>query len=262
MTEDRKLPFMKHLEELRTRILLSLLVVLTVFIGCFTYSEPLFQMLMFPVRTQLEVIRAFPFLHFTPSSTESLNLVFVAPAEALWVHLKIALIAAVMLTSPVLFLQVWLFIAPGLHERERRFAVPFVLITSGLFLIGTLFCFLLVLPFAMDFLLNFRTEALTPMLSIERYTDFCLKFMLAFGIVFELPVVIVFLTRSGIVTVDALTKNRKYAVLLAFIAAAILTPTPDAFNQTLMAGPIILLYEAGILASKVFASRRARRQEE
>jgi sec-independent protein translocase protein TatC len=114
-----------------------------------------------------------------------------------------------------------------------------------------MFCFTIVLPFAMKFLLNYKTESLMPMLSVERYIDFCLKFILAFGVVFELPLVIIFLTRLGIVTPQTLAKNRKYAVLLAFVTAAILTPTPDAFNQTLMALPIIVLYEGGLIASRI-----------
>jgi sec-independent protein translocase protein TatC len=107
----------------------------------------------------------------------------------------------------------------------------------------------------MQFLLTYKTGALTPMLSVGDYTDFCLKFVLAFGAIFELPIVILFLTRAGIISTKALAKNRKYAFLIAFILAAILTPTPDAFNQTLMAVPIIILYEVGIIVSRIFSRR-------
>jgi sec-independent protein translocase protein TatC len=132
-----------------------------------------------------------------------------------------------------------------------------VFTASLLFLVGASFCFLFVLPFAMGFLLTYKTESMTPMLSVGNYVDFCLKFILAFGAVFELPIVIVFLTRVGIVSPQTLAKNRKFAILFAFIIAAILTPTPDAFNQTLMAVPIIVLYEAGILVSRLFVRRKA-----
>ncbi|HHN65945.1 MAG TPA: twin-arginine translocase subunit TatC, partial [Nitrospirae bacterium] len=126
----------------------------------------------------------------------------------------------------------------------------------GLFLLGDLFCFVIILPFAMGFLLTYKTASLQPMISVGSYIDFTLKFLLAFGAIFELPIVILFLTKMGIVTPKMLAKNRKYAVLIAFILAAILTPTPDAFNQTLMAGPILVLYEAGIIISKIFSKEK------
>ncbi len=125
-----------------------------------------------------------------------------------------------------------------------------------MFVLGSAFCFLVVLPFAMTFLLGYKTGTLVPMLSVGSYVDFCLKFILAFGAIFELPLVLIFLTRLGVVTTKSLARNRKYAILFAFIAAALLTPTPDAFNQMLMAVPIIILYEAGILLSMLFARRR------
>jgi len=251
-----KQPFTQHLNELRRRITVSVVAVLVGFIACFQYSEYIFEWLMLPMRKNIELdIHKSPYLFLTPREKVH-DLVFLAPAESFWVHMKIALIAGIIITAPILFWQLWRFISPGLHSREKRLAVPFVFVTSLLFITGSSFCFLVVLPFAMQFLLEFKTQSLVPMISVEKYMDFCLKFILAFGIVFELPVVIVFLTRMGIVSPDTLAKNRKYAVLFAFILAAILTPTPDAFNQTLMAVPIIILYEAGILASRIFALRR------
>ena len=165
------------------------------------------------------------------------------------------------MSSPIIFYEIWRFVSPGLLEKEKKLALPFVIVTTFLFLIGATFCFIIVLPFAMNFLLTYKTENLKPMLSVGRYIDFCLKFILAFGTIFELPVVVLFLTRMGIVTTEFLSKNRKYAILIAFVLAAILTPTPDAFNQTLMAGPIILLYEIGIIASKIFARKDAKEKK-
>ena len=130
-----------------------------------------------------------------------------------------------------------------------------MIVSTGLFFFGAMFCFLIVLPFAMKFLLTYKTESLTPMIAVGKYIDFALKFILAFGVVFELPVVMVFLTRLGVVSPQSLAKNRKYAVLMAFVAAAILTPTPDAFNQVLMAVPIMVLYEAGIFTSRFFVAK-------
>ncbi len=256
-TEFQKHPFTSHLGELRTRIFVALAAILVLFVVAFQFSEILFKGLTIPMRSNISFLPAYPFITFIPREGAVQELVFLAPAEAFWVHMKVSLIAAIIAASPVIFLQAWKFIAPGLHKTEKRMALPFLFTTTGLFVFGTLFCFLIVLPFAMNFLLNFRTGTLTPMISVEKYVDFCLKFILAFGVVFELPVVIVFLTRTGLITPATLAKNRKYAVLLAFVTAAILTPTPDAFNQTLMAVPIIILYEAGLLASRILAKRRA-----
>lgn len=235
--------------------------VIAAFLVCFNYSEIFYRWLIKPMREDIVLSLNAPYVSFAPRE-KIYNLVFVAPAEAFWTHMKVALIAAIVIAIPILFWQLWSFLSPGLHKKEKRMAIPFVGITSLLFIVGTSFCFIVVLPFAMNFLLNFRSESLTPMISVERYVDFCLKFILAFGAIFELPVVLVFLTRMGIVSTDVLAKNRKYAVLMAFVVAAILTPTPDAFNQTLMAVPIIVLYEAGIWSSRILGRRRQRVQEE
>jgi sec-independent protein translocase protein TatC len=184
-------------------------------------------------------------------------LIFLAPAEAFWMHMKISLIAAFIASLPVIFSQLWKFISPGLLHKEKKYVVPFVFITTVFFLVGAAYCFFLVLPFAMGFLLTYKTASMTPMLSVGSYVDFCLKFILAFGAIFELPIAIIFFTRMGFVTPKTLAKNRKYAILLAFIVAAILTPTPDVFNQTLMAVPMIVLYEVGVLVSRIFVRSKA-----
>ena len=127
------------------------------------------------------------------------------------------------------------------YEKVKKYVLPFVFFATGLFIAGASFCFLIILPFAMTFLLGYKTENIVPMLSVGSYIDFCLKFIMAFGAIFELPLAIIFLTRLGIVNPKTLSKNRKYAVLFAFFGGAVLTPTPDAFNQILMAVPIIIL---------------------
>ena len=253
---DQTAPFTLHLEELRRRLIVAFVSVTAAFLACFNYSEVLYRWLVKPMKESLVLSLREPYLSFVPRE-KVYDLVFLAPAEALWMHMKVALIAGLVIAMPVIFWQVWRFLSPGLHKSEKRMAIPFIFITSSLFLLGTGFCFIIVLPFAMNFLLNFRTEALTPMISVERYVDFCLKFILAFGAIFELPVVMVFLSRIGVVTPLWLAKNRKYAVLVAFIVAAVLTPTPDAFNQTLMAVPIIVLYEAGIWSARILGRRDA-----
>ncbi|MDA8169480.1 MAG: twin-arginine translocase subunit TatC [Nitrospiraceae bacterium] len=251
---DSKMPLTEHLVELRKRLFVSLTVIMAAFIACFTYSESIFKLLLMPMSTYPKITLAYPFVKYI-TKPDPPKLVFLAPAEAFWMHLKISFIAGVIISIPVIFYQIWKFISPGLLTKEKKYVTPFVLSGTVLFLAGASFCFLVVLPFALQFLLTYKTEYMTPMISIGHYMDFCLKFILAFGIVFEMPVVIVILTRMGIVSTQTLAKNRKYAVLLAFIIAAILTPTPDAFNQTLMALPIIVLYEVGILASRIFVRR-------
>jgi len=256
-----KQPILEHLGELRNGIFKSLIVVAIGFGVSFYYSENIFSVLILPMHYILSFSLEEPYMVFKQTGDADLNLVFLAPAEALWMHFKISFIVGTIATSPVIFYQVWKFVSPGLKQKEKRYTLPFVFVTTLLFISGVLFCFIIVLPFAMNFLLNYKTENIKPMISVGKYIDFCLKFILAFGIVFELPVIVVFLTRMGIVTTEFLSKNRKYAVLIAFILAAFLTPTPDAFNQTLMAVPIIVLYEIGILASKVFNRMSIRKKE-
>ncbi len=251
-----KAPLTEHLFELRNRIVVSLITVGIIFSICFYYSEYIFELLISPMRHTLAFSLKSPYFSFIPAQNPDLNLVFLAPAEAFWMHMKISFVAACIISSPVIFWEIWRFIAPGLLSKEKKYAIPFIFTTTFLFLIGALFCFSIVLPFAIDFLLNYKTQYIKPMISAEKYMDFCLKFILAFGAIFELPVIVVFLTRMGIVTTDFLAKNRKYAILIAFIAAGILTPTPDAFNQILMAVPILILYEAGILASRVLNRKK------
>ncbi|MFC1769868.1 twin-arginine translocase subunit TatC [Nitrospirota bacterium] len=259
--DESKLSFGLHLVELRKRIFIGIFAIVVGFAACFNYSEYIFRWLTMPLRSNIVLKTIKPYIFMVPKDGNVSDLIFLGPAEAFWAHMKIALISGIVLAMPVLLWQLWKFISPGLHAKEKHFTIPFVFVTSMLFFIGTSFCFFIVLPFALKFLLNFKTASLVPMISVEKYIDFCLKFILAFGVVFELPVIIVFLTRSGLVGIDTLSKNRKYAVLMAFVAAALLTPTPDAFNQTLMAVPIIVLYEAGLIASHIFARRKKKKQD-
>ncbi|MEW6117380.1 MAG: twin-arginine translocase subunit TatC [Nitrospirota bacterium] len=258
--DDEKLPLTEHLGELRKRILISLIAVLVTFSAAFAYSEDIFKFIMFPLKYNLDFSVKEQFVQFVPQDKlQNTKLVFLAPAEAFWMNLKVAFVAGLILALPVVFLQVWKFIAPGLLPKEKKYVLPFIIMATGLFLFGASFCFFIVLPFAMGFLLTYKVgDFLMPMLSVGQYVDFCLKFILAFGAIFELPIIIIFLTKMGIVTPQGLARNRKYAVLVAFIVAAFLTPTPDAFNQILMAIPIILLYEIGIWISPLFS----RKQEE
>jgi len=243
------MPLTEHLTELRKRIFISLGSVLLVFLVAFNFSADIFNVLTLPLRAEMKLSMTTPYIQFTDKPPTPL--IFLAPAEAFWMHFKVAFMAALVLSLPVIFLQFWKFISPGLLPKEKKYFLPFMFFAVLLFSVGAVFCFVIILPFAMTFLLGYKTAQLSPMLSVGSYIDFCLKFILAFGAIFELPLVIIFLTRFGIVTPSALARNRKYAILAAFVVAAILTPTPDAFNQSLMAVPIILLYEVGILLSRI-----------
>lgn len=255
MEEKSKLmSFMEHLDELRKKVMVSLVAVCVTFVVAFNYSEQLLEFLMFPLRYTLDFSVRKMYMYFAAQDKlQNTKLVFLSPAEGFWMNMKIALVAGLILALPVIFQQLWSFISPGLHRKEKKYVAPFVFVATTLFLIGGSFCFFIVLPFAMGFLLTYKIgDFMMPMLSVGQYVDFCLKFVLAFGLVFELPIFIVFATRMGLVTTKTLAKHRRYAILVAFIVAAILTPTPDAFNQTLMALPMIVLYEVGIIVSRIF----------
>jgi sec-independent protein translocase protein TatC len=238
---DDKMPFMEHLGELRVRIMRALYFLLGGLVIAFPFSERITDYLARPV-TKL-----------------GYKLVFTAPAEAFWVQMKVALICGLFIAAPGILYQVWAFIAPGLHTHERKYALPFVFIGTVMFIAGGAFSLLVVTPYAIAFLLSYARETLQPMITLENHVDFLLKFTVAFGLVFELPIILTLLSRMGVVTPRQLARNRKYAILGSFIAAAVLTPTPDAFNQTLMAGPLILLYEVGIVCARIFGRRSAPR---
>jgi len=232
-----KMSFMEHLGELRTRIVRALLGLLVGLVIAFPFSEKIVDYLAKPVQATGN------------------NLVFLAVTEAFWVQMKVALIVGIFFASPVILWQVWAFVSPGLYIHEKKYAAPFVIIGSLLFIGGGVFSLKVVTPYAIQFMLSYARPGLQPMISLGSYVDFLLKFTLAFGIVFELPLAITLAARMGLVTPKALARNRKYAILGAFIAGAILTPTPDAFNQALMAGPLILLYEVGIICARIFARK-------
>jgi sec-independent protein translocase protein TatC len=254
MADTKMMSFLEHLGDLRKKITVSLIALCVTFVIAFNYSEDIMRFLMFPLRYTLDFSVKKMYMYYAyHDKLQTTKLVFLSPAEGFWMNMKIAMVAALILALPVIFQQLWSFVSPGLHAKEKKYVVPFVVIATGLFLVGAAFCFFIVLPFAMEFLLTYKVgDFMMPMLSVGQYVDFCLKFILAFGAVFELPVIIIFLTKMGFVTPKTLARHRKYAILVAFIVAAILTPTPDAFNQTLMAVPMIILYEVGILMSRIF----------
>jgi len=233
--DEKAMSLTEHLYELRRCLIISIIAVGAGFFVSFYFSERILKFFVSLVTLDRRPV-----------------FVFLSPAEALWANFKVAFFAGIILALPVVLYEVWRFVSPGLYERERRYALPFLIVGVVSFGVGLLFCYTVVLRFAMDFLLTYKTADLTPMISIGAYIDFVMKFMLAFGLVFELPLVIIFLTWLGLLTPEFLSRNRKYAILINFIIAAILTPTTDVFNQLLMAGPLIVLYEVGIVGARIF----------
>jgi sec-independent protein translocase protein TatC len=235
-----EMSFLDHLEELRTRILRSLLAIALTFVICWAFVEDLYRIVAYPI---LDALGDQP-------------LVFVSPTQPFNLFLKVAFVAAIFLASPFLIAQVWLFIAPGLYKHERRYAIPFVLSASALAIIGGLFGYFIAFPFALDFLINWGERAgLEAMIDATRYFDLFLAIELGLAVVFQIPPVIFVLSRIGLVSASFLLRNTKYAVLIAFVVAAIITPTADIPNMMIMAGPMVLLYMVGVCVAFLFGKR-------
>jgi len=253
--QEFRMPFWSHLAELRKRLIYMVIAISIGFIACFNYSEEILGLLLLPMNSTIGFSLSFPFVSFTPNKTVQ-DLYFTTLIEPIMSHLKIGFIAGIMLMVPAILYQIWKFISPGLLPRERTYVGQFVFFATLFFYIGVLFCFILLLPFAIPFLITYKTEHLKPIIKLADYIDFTLKFMLASGAVFELPLIMIILGRIGIINTDALTKFRRYAFLIAFIIGGIVTPTPDVFNMTLMSLPIYFLYELGILGVRFFGRKR------
>jgi sec-independent protein translocase protein TatC len=235
MENEEKQPFMGHLEELRKRLIVCAIAVGVGFVVSYLFSEKLFQLLVSPL---IEVMPA------------GERLIFTNLPEMFLTYLKVAFIAGAMLASPVIFYELWLFIAPGLYQKEKKLVIPFVIASTILFVGGSLFGYFVVFPFGFRFFMGFSNEFVQALPSVKQYFAFSSRLLFAFGMVFELPVVIFFLARIGLVTADFLKRKRKYAILLSFVAGAILTP-PDVITQVFMALPLILLYEISIVVAKI-----------
>lgn len=237
--DEKKLPLTAHLQELRKRLILSFIAVGGGFALCYAFAEKIFDVL------------AAPLLKMMPAGG---SLIFTSVAEAFFTYMKVAFIAGLIVASPFVLYQIWAFVAPGLYRHEKKYVVPFIVAGSFFFAIGILFAYYVALPVGFKFLLGFATDFIKPLPSMKEYLSFSIKFLLAFGLVFEFPVVLVVLARIGVVDAKTLARQRKYAILLIFIFAAILTP-PDIISQIIVALPMIGLYELSILLSKLFGKK-------
>jgi sec-independent protein translocase protein TatC len=241
MDEDGKMPFMSHLEELRTKLIVCSVAVAVGFAVSYAFKERVFALLMGPL---------------TSVMGPGQKMIYTALPEAFFSYLKVALLAGVILAAPVILHQMWLFIAPGLYSHERRLALPMVFLSTSFFAGGVCFAYFIVFPFAFKYLLGFETELVQALPSMREYLGLAATLLIAFGFIFQLPLVITVLAKIGILTPRFLKKNRKYAILLFFVVAAVVTPTPDVVNQCLMAGPLIVLYEISIIGARIFGKKK------
>jgi sec-independent protein translocase protein TatC len=231
---DVRMSFTAHLGELRKRLIICFVAVGIGFAVAYAYSAEIFEWLVQPL------IGVLP-----PGD----KLVFTALPEAFFIYIKASLIAGTVLASPVIFYELWMFVAPGLYQKEKKFVLPFVIISSLLFALGALFGYYVVFPVGFRFLVGFSTENIRALPSLQLYLSFCLKLLLGFGLVFEFPVLAYFLGRIGIINSSMMAKNRRIAILLIFVVAAVVTP-PDVASQIMLAIPLYILYEGSILIVK------------
>jgi sec-independent protein translocase protein TatC len=242
--------FLDHLEELRQRLIYSAAAVAVGFFACWGYREKIYGFMQRPIMDALK------------ANGMSDKLVYLNPVEPFNLYLKIAALAGLFLTSPFVLYQVWMFISPGLYRNERRYVIPFMISTIALFTAGGYFGYRVVYPRALDFLIDFGKQ-FQPMITIGEYTSLFMSIVLGMGLIFEMPILIFFLALMGIVSAGFMLKNFRYAILIIFIIAAIVTPTPDVLNMCIFAAPMIGLYAISIgIAWLVHPKNRARREKQ
>jgi sec-independent protein translocase protein TatC len=239
--------FLEHLEELRRRIIYSFLYIAGGFGVCWWFHEQIFAMMQKPIMQALH------------NHHMEQKLVYLNPTDAFNMYLKVAFLAGIFVASPFVLYQVWLFISPGLYRNERRYVLPFMFSTVGLFVGGGYFGYRMVYPAALDFLIGFSSQ-FTPMITIGEYTDLFLTIIAGLGLVFEMPILVFFLSLMGILTAGWMWRNLRYSILVIFIIAAIITPTTDIMNMCIFAAPMIVLYLVSIaIAWFVHPTQRKKR---
>ncbi|MBR2729490.1 MAG: twin-arginine translocase subunit TatC [Lachnospiraceae bacterium] len=237
------LPLLEHFRALRRALLVSMAAVVTGFLVVFFF---------FSGRLVRRVCG--------PLAGEGVQLIYTEVSEAFGAQTKISLIAGAVLASPVVFGAVWWFVRPALHRRERRAALAYLSAALGLFLLGVLFAYRFVFFLAVNFFVNMGDGMADPMFSLGKYVDFLFAFLVPFGIMFELPVLMIWLSGLGLITADQLVKARKYIILAVFVAAAVLTP-PDVVSQCMLAFPLLLLFEISVLCCRLLGRRAAQAGE-
>jgi len=236
----------EHLEELRRRLIVCAVAVGLAFCITYYFSKNLFQFLMAPL------LKVMPPEH---------GLIFTGLPEAFFTYLKVALVAAIFAAAPVILYEIWRFVAPGLYSKEKKYILPFVFLSTIFFVGGALFGYYVVFPFGFSFFVGFATDFIRPMPSVKEYFSFASTMLFAFGVVFELPVFTMFLSRIGLINYKMLTRQRKYAFLAVFVVSAVLTP-PDVMSQLMMAVPLLILYEISIIVARIFGKKQVDEEQE
>ncbi len=240
--------FLDHLEELRRRIIYSLIAVAIGFLACWRYAERIYEFMQQPIMIALQ------------RNGMAERLVYLNPTEPFNLYLKVGFLAGLFVASPYVLYQVWLFISPGLYRHEKRYVMPFMFSTVGLFLAGGIFGYKMVYPAALDFLIGYGKQ-FQPMITIGEYTDLFLTIILGMGLIFELPILVFFLALMGIISAGWMWRNLRYSILVIFIIAAVVTPTTDILNMCIFAAPMVALYVLSIaIAWLVHPKRRKARQ--
>lgn len=237
---DTPMGLLDHLNELRSRLIKISIAIAIGFGICWAFVDPLFSFLVNPL------------LNVLPQGTHAQ---YTTLPEAFFTRMHIAFVAGIFIASPAIFYQIWAFIAPGLYDEEKRFIIPIALLSAIFFAGGSAFCYFIVFPFAFNFFISYSTPEIVITPKISDYLSFTLKLLFAFGLIFEMPIFTFFLARLGIVTARMMRRFRKYAIVVIFILAAILTP-PDVVSQLLMACPMLALYELSIGVAAIFGKKR------
>ncbi len=246
--EQSRMPFMAHIRELRDRVRNAAIAFVIAFGTCYFFSKDIYAWLRVPLDDAWlahgDKLGAVPLMNFS------------SVTEPFWVYLSVSLWAGIFAASPFIFYQLWQFIAPGLHRRERRIGIAFAAISGVLFVAGGAFCYYLALQPMFHFLLGYANDTIHPQLMMSEHLELSRNMMLAFGAVFELPLLLVFLAGVGLVTHRSLWKFNRWFVVIAFVVGAILTPSPDPVAQVIMALPMVILYNISILAVFIMTRRR------
>jgi len=241
-----KAPLMEHLIELRRRLMWAIGAIFAAFVVCFWFAKPIYNLLLWPYRV-------------AAGADAPIELIYTAPQEFFFTEVKLALFGAIFIAFPVIAAQLYLFVAPGLYRAERKAFLPFLIATPILFLTGAALVYFVAMPLAMRFFLSMQQTGEVQILltaKVSEYLSLIMALILGFGICFQLPVLLTLLARAGLVTSDQLKRYRRHAIVVVFIAAAILTP-PDPVSQIALALPTLLLYELSIFAVKLAEKKRA-----
>ena len=245
-----KAPLLDHLIELRRRLIWTLVAVLVAFIGCYAIAPTIYDLLIWPYR-------------WAVGADKPIEMMFTAPQEFFFTQLKLALFGAIFIAFPVIASQLYMFVAPGLYRNERQSFIPYLVATPLLFILGAMIVYFVVMPLVMQFFLSFEqkteTVSITLQSRVSEYLGLIMTLILGFGICFQLPVVLTLLARIDIISAAGLRSWRRYAIVMVFIVAAILTP-PDPISQIAMALPTLLLYEVSILCVDYVEKKRAARR--